>query len=369
MKRFPFRTSVFLSVCALLLAGILCPAYGQNQVPDDYKGVKEYKLGGDFVNPKMEIHGLNVANYTPEGARFIMSVKIINPNSKSANVKDMTYTLNVEGQALGRGNYAQDFKLPGRGTVALNLPLDVRFADLPKPDVALSLASKKNVQMEVDSYFIAAVGPIKRRVHVVYTSKDIEMKMLPPGSALPTIGPQGTEGGEAAAAPEPEPAPASTVSQPVRTQPVRTQPDSAATAPPPPPPPVRSMTGSGRAANIEQFQVNAGAKVQGQKGIQLKIRVLVDGMQGQECILAIFFYNSDGSKVITKVEEFSTPSGHATIQRRFTPASNSQSLEEVTAFIPAKVFGDPKGEMFAKLQVVTGENMVLDTSRQDFSLK
>lgn len=359
-----FRLFVFLAVSGMVMTSL------QSQVPDDYKKTKEYKLGDNFVNPKMEIHSTNVANYTQEAAQIVMGVKIVNPNSKSANVKDMTYTVKVDGQSLGRGNYAQDFKLPGKGTVALNLPLDVRFADLPKPEVALSLLSKKNVQMEVDTYFIAAVGPIKRRVHVVYNAKDIELKMLPPGTKLPTMGPQGVEGGESigqaiqnSMSKQPSaPAEEGNPSAPATT------PDSTPPSPPVSSTPVRS-SGDGRSANIEQFQINSGVRQGLQSGIQLIVRVFTEGMQGQECILAIFFYNADGSKVNSGEAEYATPSGHATFQRRFTPASNTQALESFNSFIPAKVFKGGKGNMYATLQVVTTDNQILDKARQDFTVR
>lgn len=362
------RTIFFLGLCVFLWTSFcsLESLAQQNQVPDDYKNTKEYKLGDNFINPKMEIHSVNVANYTAETAQFIMGVKIVNPNSKAANVKDMTYTVKVEGQSLGRGNYSQDFKMPGKGAVSLNLPLDVRFADLPRPDVALSLASKKNVQMEIDTYFIAAVGFIKRRVHVIYTSKDIELKMLPPGSTLPTIGPQGTEGGVSA------------LSQAVQgssqeTSNAAPERDTSAPEPstpnPPPTPVSPSPTGnSGASANIEQFQITPGVRSGLQTGLQLTVRVYTNGMKGKECILAAFFYQSDGSKAITKESVYSTPSGHATFQRRFTPASDQQALEAFTDFIPEKIFKG-KGNYYATMQVVTTDNVVLDRARQDFTLR
>jgi LEA14-like dessication related protein len=313
-----FFTILVLTVMALSSAafqGQQPPAQGQ--VPDDYKKYKEHKFGADFVNPKMEIVNLGIANLTQEGARLMMGVNVVNPNKDSAKVKDMTYTMTIDGQYLGRGNYSQEFKLEPFNTVNLTLPLDVRFADLPKPQEILALLGRKNVKTECDTYFVASKFGVNRRVHVVYRNEDIVLKILPDGK-LPDLTPQ--------------------------------------------------MVGKKGVAIIESVWLeNPVASKEGERGVGLHSKFVVEGMLNQECIFAAFFYKADGSKVMTTAKDFSTPSGHTTAQRRFTPGFDSTAYDDFSVFVPARAL--IREPIYVKVQIISPEGVVLETSRQDFTLK
>lgn len=316
-------TKRILAVLALLgFAIAYAAAQGQtpppqSQVPEEYKKYKEHKFGADFVNPKMEVVNLGIANLTQEGARVMMGVNVVNPNKDAAKVKEMTYTMTVDGQYLGRGNYAQEFKMEPFNTVSLTLPLDVRFADLPKPQEILKLLGKKNVQAEIDTYFIASKFGVSRRVHVTYRNEDIVMKVLPDGK-LPDLTPQ--------------------------------------------------AVGKKGVAIIESVWLdNPVVSKEGERGIGLHAKFVVEGMVNQECIFAAFFYKMDGAKVLNTVKDFSTPSGHATAQRRFIPGFDSTAYDDFSLFVPSKALA--REAIYVKVQVVSSEGVVLDTARQDFILK
>ena len=291
----------------------------QSQVPDEYKKYKEHKFGADFVNPKMEVVSLGVANVTQEGARVLMGVNVINPNKDSAKVKDMTYTMTVDGQYLGRGNYSQEFKLEPFNTVSLTLPLDVKFSDLPKPQEILTLLGKKTARAEIDTYFIASKFGVNRRVHVTYRNEDITLKNLNlPDGKLPDLTPQ-------------------------------------------------SIGKKGVAIIESVWLENPVVSKEGDRGIGLHTKFVVEGMLNQECIFAAFFYKADGSKVITSAKDYSTPSGHATAQRRFTPGFDSTAYDDFSVFIPARAL--VREPIYVKVQIISPEGVVLETSRQDFTPK
>jgi LEA14-like dessication related protein len=314
------RLFAILALMAMALSSAAFQAKqppAQSQVPDEYKKYKEHQFGSNFVNPKMEIVNLGIANLTQEGARLMMGVNVVNPNKDSAKVKDMTYTMTIDGQYLGRGNYSQEFKLEPFNTVNLTLPLDVRFADLPKPQEILALLGKKNVKTECDTYFVASKFGVNRRVHVVYRNEDIVLKILPDGK-LPDLTPQ--------------------------------------------------MAGKKGVAIIESVWLeNPVVSKEGERGVGLHSKFVVEGMLNQECIFAAFFYKADGSKVITTAKDFSTPSGHTTAQRRFTPGFDSTAYDDFSVFVPARAL--IREPIYVKVQVISPEGVVLETTRQDFTLK
>jgi LEA14-like dessication related protein len=178
------------ALLALLLAGAPAPA-GQSeppagQSPPPFEGVKVYNpKPGQIHTPKLTIVNVGIGQYDPgKGITLLLDTVLFNPNAFNANVAELRYTPTLNGVNVGSGVYAQKFKLPKEGQIALTLPVEVRAADFQNVDQITKLMSEifveKKLRMEIDCWLMVTWALFKRQLYIHFADQDIVIQSFDP---------------------------------------------------------------------------------------------------------------------------------------------------------------------------------------------
>ena len=87
---------------------------------------------GVVERPTTEIRGLQLVNLSATDVDLAVEVQIDNPNAMGLKVNELDYRLQVNGQRLVSGNYAQGFSLAGRDRSTIMIPLRFALKDLSR---------------------------------------------------------------------------------------------------------------------------------------------------------------------------------------------------------------------------------------------
>jgi LEA14-like dessication related protein len=87
-----------------------------------------------------EVRALKVTAVREEGVEAILTTELENPNPLAARIHYLRYRIFLGDRLVGRGERGGEFSVAARGRVVVDLPVRVRFADLPA-DLPALLAS------------------------------------------------------------------------------------------------------------------------------------------------------------------------------------------------------------------------------------
>jgi len=87
-------------------------------------------------------------------------------------------------------------------------------------------------------------------------------------------------------------------------------------------------------ALIQSLWLEPNILLEGEMGLQFHINFLIEGYARQNCSAKIFFYYSDGHKVLNRTKDYTTADGQAFVQRSFVPEYSRSSFQDFTLFIP-----------------------------------
>jgi LEA14-like dessication related protein len=108
-----------LAACVLLTAAAVLAGYAL--------------LAGCALRPQLEPPRLSISEVDIQGGdlwqqRLRVRVHVQNPNDRAIAVKDLDYTLEVEGQQLASGNNAAAFTVPARGETDFDMNVTTNLA-------------------------------------------------------------------------------------------------------------------------------------------------------------------------------------------------------------------------------------------------
>jgi LEA14-like dessication related protein len=78
-----------------------------------------------------EVRALKVTSVREEGLDAVLTAEVENPNPLAARIHYLRYRIFVGERLVGRGERGGDFAIAARGRAVVDLPVRVRFADLP----------------------------------------------------------------------------------------------------------------------------------------------------------------------------------------------------------------------------------------------
>ncbi|HWP45576.1 MAG TPA: trypsin-like peptidase domain-containing protein [Candidatus Limnocylindrales bacterium] len=87
-------------------------------------------------------------------------------------------------------------------------------------------------------------------------------------------------------------------------------------------------------AAIQSIWLEPNILLDGEWGLRFHVNFLIRGYVGEECSVKIFFYYTDGRKVLNQTENYTAPDRQAFVQKIFIPESAETSLQSLSLFIP-----------------------------------
>jgi LEA14-like dessication related protein len=78
-----------------------------------------------------EVRALKVTSVREEGVDAVLTAEVENPNPLAARIHYLRYRIFVGGQLIGQGERGGDFAIAAKGRAVVDLPVRVRFTDLP----------------------------------------------------------------------------------------------------------------------------------------------------------------------------------------------------------------------------------------------
>jgi LEA14-like dessication related protein len=78
-----------------------------------------------------EVRALKVTSVREEGIDAVLTAEVENPNPLAARIHHLRYRIFVGDRLIGCGERGGDFAIAARGRAVVDLPVRVRFADLP----------------------------------------------------------------------------------------------------------------------------------------------------------------------------------------------------------------------------------------------
>ena len=175
-----------LIAAAILLCGPASPAQEQPGSEPAFEGVKVYNpKPGQIRTPKLTIVNVGIGHYDPgKSITLLLDTILFNPNPFNANVRELRYTPILNGVNAGSGVYAEKFKLPKNGQIALTLPVEVRAANFQNVEQITKLISEifieKKLKMEIDCWLMVSWALFKRQLYIHFADEDIVIQSFDP---------------------------------------------------------------------------------------------------------------------------------------------------------------------------------------------
>jgi LEA14-like dessication related protein len=93
-----------------------------------------------WVTPGVNLVGIRPAEMTFERQRFIVSLRVNNPNDRTLPIQGASYRLEVEGRELANGSGSLDEQIPAYGEGVVDLEVNTDLRDLIRSAPALAMA-------------------------------------------------------------------------------------------------------------------------------------------------------------------------------------------------------------------------------------
>jgi LEA14-like dessication related protein len=104
-------------------------------------------IGASFERPRLVFESWEPRDVDLEGATVALRWRIDNPNAVGLRVIDLDYRLDVETHRAVTGSAGGGIRIPSRGSAPIELPVRVRYADVPP--IAQALFTKETLAWRV----------------------------------------------------------------------------------------------------------------------------------------------------------------------------------------------------------------------------
>jgi len=118
-------------------------------------------IGASFERPRLSFVSWEPREADLEGVTLALRWQIDNPNAVGLRLSGLDYRLEVEGHQAIAGSAAGGIRIPSRGSAPLDLPVRVRYADVPP--LLGSLFSKESLSWRIsgEAGLETPVGPVR----------------------------------------------------------------------------------------------------------------------------------------------------------------------------------------------------------------
>jgi LEA14-like dessication related protein len=139
--------------CARIASALLLAATGCAEVGK--------VIGASFEKPRLSFESWEPREADLEGVTLALRWRVDNPNSVGLRLSGLDYRLDVEGHQAIAGSAAGGIRIPSRGSAAVDLPVRVRYADVP-PLVG-SLFGRESLAWRIsgEAGLETPVGPVR----------------------------------------------------------------------------------------------------------------------------------------------------------------------------------------------------------------
>lgn len=133
-----------------------------------------------------------------------------------------------------------------------------------------------------------------------------------------------------------------------------------------------SLPAVGESTNFESVLVNKNVTRNGERGLEIQSRFIVEGLKGKSLDLSVYFYNTDRSKLKDLDGTFASPDGQVATSVKFEVEGDNivydtrePAAYPLALFIPYKQLHLSQGDFFLRLQMqlfLHGTNQAVGTS-------
>lgn len=118
-------------------------------------------IGASFERPRLSFQGWEPREADLEGVTLELRWRIDNPNAVGLRLQSLDYRLDVESHQAITGSAAGGIHIPSRGSAPVDLPVRVRYADVPP--LVDSLFGREIVRWRIsgEAALDTPVGPIR----------------------------------------------------------------------------------------------------------------------------------------------------------------------------------------------------------------
>lgn len=94
-------------------------------------GGVQQMLGAAFEKPKLTYESFQPTELDLEGVTLALRYRVDNPNAVGLKLANLDYKVEVDGRQAVAGAMQSGLQIPARGSAPLDIPLRVRYADVP----------------------------------------------------------------------------------------------------------------------------------------------------------------------------------------------------------------------------------------------
>ncbi|RMD96728.1 MAG: hypothetical protein D6814_10885, partial [Calditrichaeota bacterium] len=141
---------LILSLAWMLAAGSGCGLFSQ------------LSQGGHFSKPEASIAGARIQKLSFSRADLLVDIKVKNPTQLRVQLAGLDYRLKINGQPFLNGEQEQRLSLNANSESLIQLPIQVRYADLYKTVKSLGQTDHSKYDLECGLKFqIPVVGQVR----------------------------------------------------------------------------------------------------------------------------------------------------------------------------------------------------------------
>lgn len=115
---------------------------------------------GSVERPKITLEGVDVEGVSVDGLELVLHAKIRNPNEFEAVVSEFEYSVKVDGVRLAEGRQAKDVRIPGEGSVEVDIPSTLKWKGTK--NVLESISMHGSHDWEIKGKLRVRKGPLGR---------------------------------------------------------------------------------------------------------------------------------------------------------------------------------------------------------------